>query len=176
MTDYSRRRVLAYAGAAVVTVTVGGLGWTRAIAQSASTAATNGDDVNAGNTDSPASPTFSSLAKALTGSTDADPLLIQRVYQELHSRYPDLDTVAPLLTSQIAAHSSGPFALSDAHQQEVYSQTLQGLYLGVIGPAKTPKCIAFENIVSYKVVVDAVRPPTYCSGQPGFWVSKPSQA
>lgn len=174
MTDYSRRRVLAYAGAAVVTVTVGGLGWTRAIAQSATSASNGATDADS--MGPPASPAFTSLAKALTGAQDANPLLIQRVYQELSARYADLDTVAPLLTSQIAAHTSGPFSLSDAHQQEVYTQTLQGIYLGVVGPAKTPKCIAFEDIVSYKVVAGAVSPPTYCSGQPGFWVNKPAHA
>jgi len=169
MFDYSRRRVLTYGGAAIASVTFGGLAWNRsANAQTAAVSETAGTP--------PVSAPFAALAKALTGSVDADPALIQRVYASLSARYPDLDAIAPQLVAQLKGNASSPLTLSDPHLQEIYAQSLQALYLGIIGPAKTPKCIAFENIVSYKVVANAYYPPSYCSGQPGFWVNKPSLA
>jgi hypothetical protein len=127
MTYYSGRRVLAYAGAAVVTITAGGLEWTRAIAQSATSASNGATDADS--MGPPASPAFASLAKAPTAAQDANPLLIQRVYQELSGHYADLDTVAPPADlTNCRTHQRSVFAERYAPARGLHANTARHLF------------------------------------------------
>lgn len=165
MIDYTRRRLLSCGGAVIATVSFSGIALTR-YAQ-ANVAPSNGIDASA------LDPSFVTLAHTLSGKVVPDPLLIQRVYAELQSRYVNLASSVPKINALLQANKSGPLEIHDSALLEIYQQVIKGLYLGVIGTSNAPKCIAFENIVSYQAVAKAFSPPSYCAGQVNFWVNKP---
>jgi hypothetical protein len=123
----------------------------------------------------PAPAAFIALSKKLNGYDTIDTLLAARLYAELSRAYPDLDTQIVAIKKRLDAKTEpGPLVLSDdASLNTTYHQILSAWYLGVIGPKLAPRCVAFEGITSYKVVASWVSPPSYCAGQPFFWVNKP---
>lgn len=123
---------------------------------------------------------FMLLSRALTGMAQPDALLAQRLYSWLHARHSGLDTelntISALLQSHPAANGLTLLPLL-AQQPEalnhLYQSLVAGWYLGVVGPVTRPQCIAFENIVSYRLVKDSLLPPSYAPGEPNFWTRPP---
>ena len=126
-------------------------------------------------------PHFMTLSQMLTGMAQPDPLLAQRLYGWLHQQFHDADVhlqrLSALLTSQpdlqgnalLAAIAQQPPALRD-----LYQALISGWYLGVVNVAQ-PQCLAFENIVSYRLVKTSLLPPSYAPGEPDFWIRPPRQ-
>ncbi|MCY0386065.1 sugar dehydrogenase complex small subunit [Robbsia sp. Bb-Pol-6] len=165
MIDYSRRRLLGY-GAMVVTASFGGkllTGRARA-----ATAMPRSADLAP-------TPRFLALSRLLTGYAEPDAGLARRLYAALHDDFPLLDTQLDQLAALLARAPSGPFVPTGQPQlATLYQQLLGGWYLGVLGPKSAPRCIAFENTVSYRVVQRTLTPPSYCVGEPTFWAYKPA--
>ena len=171
MVDHSRRRML-IGGGSIAGLAFAGTLWSRH--QSTALPAEAVPDLSASLP--AASPAFLRLSAMLTGRERPDPLLGKRLYQDMTARYPDLDKTLALLEQKVVAAAGQPPQLKDAPLlAEVFQQLLSGWYLGVVGPRLAPRCIGFENTVSYEVVASWVSPPSYCAGQPFFWVDKPSQ-
>lgn len=115
---------------------------------------------------------FLALSRLLTGLSQLDPLLAQRQYSWLVDHYPDLDAQLLALHQKLQAdpHSADSNLMPlSAQQQALYQAVMSGWYLGVIGPLPQPRCIGFENIISYQVVKNSLMPPSYAPGAPNFW-------
>lgn len=171
MVDYSRRRLLGYGSVAMVAAGFG----TEFLTTHA-----QADTPAAGQDDAPApviataSDAFVALSKTLTGYPTPDADLGNRLYHDLLAMYPNLDAAIPQIAAEIAKTPSGPTTFTDPALGTIYKQIVGGWYLGVIGPKLAPRCIAFEDIVSYKVLAKSIMPPSYCVGEPMFWIHKPA--
>lgn len=126
---------------------------------------------------------FIQLSRALTGMAQPDALLAQRLYSWLYADNPLLDTALDELNALLAAHpgTHGAALLTLLAQQpaalrELYQTLVSGWYLGVVGPLPRPQCIAFENIVSYRLVKNSLLPPSYAPGEPNFWTRPPARS
>ncbi|MHC1479372.1 sugar dehydrogenase complex small subunit [Frateuria aurantia] len=170
MIDQSRRRLLIGSGSVAGLAVAGTLGWR----QQHSPAPL---PLPAPATELPvASPGFLKLSAQLTGRERPDPLLGQRLYQDLVMRFRDLEQHIDVIAQRLSAAAGQPPDLSDQPvSRDIYQQMLSGWYLGVVGTHLAPRCIGFENTVSYEVVASWVSPPSYCAGEPFFWVNKPTQ-
>jgi hypothetical protein len=165
----SRRRLLRLGGALVGAPLLGS--WLagcegRAAAPAATPAAAALPEADA---------SFIALSRTLTGYDAPDALLARRLQAELLQDDPDLLRHVALIARRLASAPATAAAFADAPAlHALFGQLLSGWYLGVVGPASAPRCIAFEDIVSYRVVAGSVQPPSYCSGVPDFWVSDPT--
>ena len=166
MVDYSRRRLLGYSGAMVVLASVGG----QFVGRFADAAPTPALDTLT----SPPSVAFLALSRMLTGYATPDVGLARRLYNELRAGNGALEQQIAALCARLSKAPAGPFVIDDQPALAMlYRQIMSGWYLGVIGPADAPRCIGFENIVSYRVVAPTLSPPSYCSGEPNFWAYRP---
>ncbi|AGB82200.1 Membrane bound FAD containing D-sorbitol dehydrogenase [Serratia sp. FGI94] len=125
---------------------------------------------------------FFAVSRALTGMPLPDPQLAQRLYQALLPRFPQLNPLLDALATLLQRHDvqdgaalQRQLAQHAAPLTQLYHALISGWYLGVIGDADHPECIAFENIVSYQLVHDSLMPPSYCPGEPNFWVRPPQK-
>uniref|UniRef100_UPI0035C66A2D sugar dehydrogenase complex small subunit n=1 Tax=Serratia quinivorans TaxID=137545 RepID=UPI0035C66A2D len=123
---------------------------------------------------------FLAISRLLTDIPLPDPHLALRLYVALQPLFPQLEQQVDTLATLMAQHAD--LAGEDFHtliqrQPEslaaLYQSLISGWYLGVIGDPARPICIAFENIVSYQRVRDALLPPSYCPGEPNFWTHPP---
>ncbi|MFG1173953.1 sugar dehydrogenase complex small subunit [Erwiniaceae bacterium CAU 1747] len=126
------------------------------------------------------SSSFHSLSIRLTGLEQPDPLLAQRLYSWLHDHFSSLDSqldrLSQLLLQQPSANGSSLLTLLAAQPDklgDLFQALISGWYLGVVGALPQPQCIAFENILSYRLVRDSLSPPSYAPGQPNFWTQPP---
>ncbi|MGI4860996.1 MAG: sugar dehydrogenase complex small subunit [Janthinobacterium lividum] len=167
MIDYSRRRLLGY-GVMVVTTSFGARLLTGPAR--AATAVPPAAPASVAPT-----PRFLAVSRLLTGYPEPDAGLARRLYAALHADFPALDAQLDQLAEQLAHAPSGPLVLTAQPQlATLYQQLLSGWYLGVLGPKTAPRCIAFENTVSYRVVQRTLTPPSYCAGEPNFWAYRPA--
>lgn len=116
---------------------------------------------------------FLAISRLLTGIPLPDPHLAQRLYLALQPLFPQLDQQITLLAEMndealhaLIQRQADPLAA-------LYQSLMSGWYLGVIGDPAKPSCIAFENILSYQLVRNSLRPPSYCPGEPNFWTHPP---
>jgi hypothetical protein len=124
---------------------------------------------------------FVSLSQTLTGMDRPDALLAQRLYSWLHQRIDGLDNqligLSDLLNRQPAPQGDALLAAmagQPAAVQELYQTLVSGWYLGVVNRQK-PECVAFENIVSYRLVQTSLLPPSYAPGEANFWTQPPGK-
>ncbi|SQJ20772.1 Membrane bound FAD containing D-sorbitol dehydrogenase [Serratia rubidaea] len=123
---------------------------------------------------------FLTVSRSLTGMPLPDPQLAQRLYQALLPRFPQLNPLLDALATLLQQHGTQDGAALQQQLKQhaapltrLYHALIGGWYLGVIGDAARPECIAFENIVSYQLVRDSLTPPSYCPGEPNFWIRPP---
>lgn len=136
-------------------------------------AALASDDVS---DDTPPAPSaaFLSLSRTLTGFEVPDALLAARLYAELDAAHAGLEAKLTAIAGAVAQATGGKLdTFADAALEAVHRDLMTGWYLGTVGPADNARCIAFENIASYRVVKKTLLPPSYAVGEPNFWVSKP---
>lgn len=114
---------------------------------------------------------FMTLSQRLTGRSNLDPLLGQRLYQALAQR----DTALAQSLGELQAHlGDDPQGWSE-RQQWLARQILTGWYLGWIGDDDRPTLVAYETALMFKVVDDVLVPRSYCANQPGYWAAQPDE-
>lgn len=123
---------------------------------------------------------FLAISRLLTGIPLPDPHLAQRLYTALQPLFPQFEQQITQLADLMAQHadlSGEAFHSLIGRQPEqlaaLYQMLMSGWYLGVVGDPLKPTCVAFENIVSYRLVRDSLLPPSYCPGEPNFWTHPP---
>ncbi|MFU9137098.1 sugar dehydrogenase complex small subunit [Erwinia tasmaniensis] len=118
---------------------------------------------------------FLLLSRQLTGTLSPDPVLAQRLHRWLHATVEDLDHSIDRLTALLAQeHGQTLPASLPPDLQALAHMLISGWYLGVVG-REHPRCIGFENIVSYRLVRDSLLPPSYAPGAPNFWTKPPAE-
>jgi hypothetical protein len=169
--DATRRKILTYS---LTGLAAGMIAWNRYPSWLPQASA----QANPAGTSNVTTPAFAAVTAHLLGSVTAQPALLQRLYQTLHDMYPVLDTqlesIASVITQQVPAASSNlrdQLVQKDAQLGELWTDLINGLYLGVVGSGFKRRCIAFENIVSYQVVSYALLPVSYAPGAPNFWTN-----
>ncbi len=123
---------------------------------------------------------FLALSMRLTGIDKPDLQLGQRLYDWLKQADPQLGAHVTALATLLDSQQS---AAPDAFQAQLASQAaavvalyqalLGGWYLGVVGTKMNPVCVGFETIVSYQLLNTSFTPPSYCAGEPNFWIQPP---
>ena len=126
---------------------------------------------------------FLRLSETLTGMAQPNAMLAQRLYswlyQQFSGRLESLDSQLSHLSSLLAARpdAQGADFLAALDQQpeplrDLCQALISGWYLGVVD-SQHPRCIAFENIVSYQLVRGSLLPPSYAPAEPNFWTQPP---
>ncbi len=123
--------------------------------------------------------TFWDVSKRLTGLSAPDPGLGDQVYSVLSEIYDDLDAKLGVIKELLGSGLGDAGLRQAAAAREPSLATLTddliaGWYLGVVGPPDKRRCIAFENIVSHRLVEKHLQIPSYCGGAPGFWRAPPA--
>ena len=120
--------------------------------------------------------TFWDVSKRLTGLRRPT-LLGDQVYSILSEIY-DVDAKLGVIKELLGSGLGDPGCVSRCGPEPslaaLTDDLIAGWYLGVVGPPDKRRCIAFENIVSYRLVEKHLQIPSYCGGAPGFWRAPPA--
>lgn len=122
----------------------------------------------------PAAPSsaFMQAAKAAADGIAVETALAARLYADLQTHHPDLDTLLPRLTGALRQLGGNGAALAhDPALASLFADLMGGLYLGVTGPQPARRCVGFETIESYALFDGVLAPPSYAGGEPGSWAA-----
>ncbi|KWR83352.1 MULTISPECIES: sugar dehydrogenase complex small subunit [Pseudomonas] len=112
---------------------------------------------------------FMTLSQRLTGRSNLDPRIGQRLYLALAQR----DTALAQSLGELQARlGDGPQRWSE-RQQWLARQMLAAWYLGYVGEDDHLSVVAYESALMFRAVDDVLLPRSYCSNQPGFWAAQP---
>lgn len=118
-------------------------------------------------------PAFLALSRALTGKQDLDPLTaarlsdaFRRTAPDIHNRFADLARLT----------KSGPvslLALDNHHLRAAALAIVAAWYTGSLGKGPRTVTVAYRDALMQRTVADAMYPPTYALGGPGWWTEAP---
>ncbi len=122
-------------------------------------------------------PRFLRLSKALTGHHDLDPRTADRLSAAFRGIAPDLHAkFAPLAN----LHEKDPMALlavaDDNGLKTAALAIVAAWYTGSLGKEPRTATVAYRDALMQRTVADAMYPPTYASGGPGWWTAPPPAA
>lgn len=112
---------------------------------------------------------FMTLSRHLTGRSNLDPRIGQRLFDALSQR----DSALRQSLDELQAHLGEPPQHWSERQQWLARQILGGWYLGQIGDDDNPTVVTYENALMFKAVDDVLVPRSYCANKPGFWAAQP---
>jgi hypothetical protein len=134
------------------------------------------NDVRAPDTQTLMDPAFLSLSQVLTGHADLDPLIAGRIAQAFRRLFPDLASAFEALAALAKKHpdASGLLqAASATGQQEAALAIVAAWYTGTVGTGLSAQSVAYAAALMNRPVADALAPPTYQLGGPGWWIAEP---
>lgn len=114
---------------------------------------------------------FMTLSQRLTGRSNLDPRIGQRLYQALAQRDSALKQSLAELLDRLG---DDPQAWSE-RQQWLARQILGGWYLGQIGDDSNATLITYEQALMFRAVDDVLVIRSYCPNKPGFWAAQPNE-
>jgi fructose 5-dehydrogenase small subunit len=124
----------------------------------------------------PADPVFLRLSQALTGHADLDPVMAARISQGFGQLFPEMKAHFPTLVALAAEHRQ-PNALLAAATQRGLAEPAMAIvaawYTGTIGKGQHAISVAYADALMFRPVADALYPPTYSLGGPGWWAAEP---
>ena len=124
----------------------------------------------------PADPAFLRLSQALTGYADLDPVTAARISQGFGQLYPEMKAHFPTLVALAAEHPQ-PNALLAAATQSGLAEPAMAIvaawYMGTVGKGQDAISVAYADALMFRPVADALYPPTYSLGGPGWWTAEP---
>lgn len=122
---------------------------------------------------------FLAISAILAGRKALDPALAKRLYDALVADDPKFPGDASALLALINQRGIDPMSLQgvlDAEKSSLASvpRRIAGAwFLGIVGSGERAVCIAYEDALNAVFVADVLKPPTYCYGAYGSWVSQP---
>lgn len=127
-----------------------------------------------GTIEPPPAPQFLKLSQSLTGHSDLDPLTAARLVDAF-------ERLAPTVHDQFAALSllsgDSPAALLAAAQTKGLDGAVLAIvaawYTGSLGKEPHSGTVAYRDALMQRPVADALFPPTYAMGGPGWWTAPP---
>jgi fructose 5-dehydrogenase small subunit len=124
----------------------------------------------------PADPAFLRLSQALTGHADLDPVTAARISQGFGQLYPEIKARFATLLALAAEHPQ-PNALLAAATQSGLAEPAMAIvaawYMGTVGKGQDAISVAYADALMFRPVADALYPPTYSLGGPGWWTAEP---
>ncbi|WP_421846357.1 sugar dehydrogenase complex small subunit [Novosphingobium sp.] len=122
----------------------------------------------------PPAPLFLKLSQDLTGHADLDALTAARLAEAF-------EIVAPAVHGQFAAlarlKGDNPAALLAAAQAKGLDSAVLAIvaawYTGSLGKEPHTRTVAYREALMQRPVADALYPPTYALGGPGWWTAPP---
>jgi hypothetical protein len=124
----------------------------------------------------PADPGFLALSKALTGHLDLDEVIAARTSQAFRQLFPNLATKIAPLTALAGQYGRPKDLLEAAHKVgggEAALAIVAAWYTGTVGTGQSAQAIAYADALMNRPVADALYPPTYQMGGPGWWTATP---
>ncbi|MFV3329561.1 sugar dehydrogenase complex small subunit [Pseudomonas sp. NY15437] len=112
---------------------------------------------------------FMTLSQRLTGRSNLDPRIGQRLFQTLAQRDTALKQSLAELLERLG---DAPDSWSE-RQQWLARQILGGWYLGQIGDDNNATVVTYEQALMFRAVDDVLVIRSYCPNQPGFWAAQP---
>lgn len=114
---------------------------------------------------------FMTLSQRLTGHSNLDPRIGQRLFLALAQR----DTALTQGLAELQAHLADAPASWSERQQWLARQILGGWYLGQVGDAGNATVVTYEQALMFKAVDDVLVIRSYCPNKPGFWAAQPDE-
>jgi len=122
---------------------------------------------------------FLNVSQFLTGRSSLDARQSARFYEALAADIPAFEAGVRALLALIADRR-----IDAAHLQQVLDaensllallprKIVTAWYTGIVGDGGAARCITFETSLMYQVVVDGLKPPSYCYGAYGSWMEAP---
>lgn len=124
----------------------------------------------------PENPEFVRLSALLTGHSDLDPLTGARLAAAFSTLAPDVHAQFPALGK--LAHSGMPpqdllAAADQAGLKPVALAIVAAWYTGTAGNGPKAITVSYRDALMQRPVADALAPPTYALGGPGWWIAPP---
>ncbi|HEV7607839.1 MAG TPA: sugar dehydrogenase complex small subunit [Steroidobacteraceae bacterium] len=124
----------------------------------------------------PGDPAFLRLSQVLTGHADLDPVTAARISHGFAQLYPEMKAQFPTLIA-LAAKFPQPDALLAAATRRGAAEPALAIvaawYMGTIGKGPNAISVAYADALMFRPVADALYPPTYSLGGPGWWTAEP---
>lgn len=119
---------------------------------------------------------FLRLSKALTGYEDLNPLTAARIAQAFGQLFPNLEAHFAALAALATGHAQPDELLAEATKQGLAEPALAivaAWYKGTVGQGSSAISVAYAEALMNRPVADALYPPTYQLGGPGWWIAEP---
>lgn len=114
---------------------------------------------------------FMTLSQRLTGRSNLDPRIGQRLFQALAQR----DSALKQSLAELLERLGDAPETWNERQQWLARQILGGWYLGQIGDDNSATVITYEQALMFRAVDDVLVIRSYCPNQPGFWAAQPTE-
>jgi hypothetical protein len=117
---------------------------------------------------------FMHLSQVLTGKMDLDPLTAARMADAFGKLYPQMFTQLSGL-AKLAIHATDPASLISAsgEAKPTALAIIAAWYTGTVGIGAQAVTLAYPDALMQRPVADALWPPTYAAGGPGWWTATP---
>lgn len=119
-------------------------------------------------------PEFMHLSQVLTGKMDLDPVTAARMADAFGRLYPQMSAQFAEL-AKLAVHATGPAALVEmaGAARPTALAVIAAWYTGTVGSGTQAVTLAYRDALMQGPVDDALWPPTYARGGPGWWTATP---
>lgn len=123
---------------------------------------------------------FLSASQILTGQDSLDPEQASLLYNALTADDPQFAEGVQALAKILDQRKIELLQLQHVLENEgspvaaLPRKIVAAWYTGIIGEGEKARCVTYETALMNVVVVDKLRPPSYCYGAPGSWVEKPA--
>jgi hypothetical protein len=118
--------------------------------------------------------TFMRLSQSLTGKADLDPVTATRMVEAFGQLYPQMSAQFAGL-AKLAIHATDAASLIEAsgEAKPTALAIIAAWYTGTVGNGPQAVTLAYRDALMQRPVADALWPPTYARGGPGWWTATP---
>ncbi|MDF3867706.1 sugar dehydrogenase complex small subunit [Pseudomonas denitrificans (nom. rej.)] len=114
---------------------------------------------------------FMTLSQRLTGRSNLDPRIGQRLFQALAQH----DTALKQSLAELLERLGDAPDSWNERQQWLARQILGGWYLGQVGDDTSATVVTYEQALMFRAVDDVLVIRSYCPNKPGFWAAQPTE-
>jgi hypothetical protein len=114
------------------------------------------------------------LSQVLTGKLDLDAITAARMADAFKTLFPQMSSQVAKL-AMLAVHATDPASLIDAsgEAKPAALAIIAAWYTGTVGNGAQAVTLAYRDALMQRPVADALWPPTYARGGPGWWTAAP---
>lgn len=123
-------------------------------------------------------PAFFTMSQILLGHSDIAPLTAARLSEAFATLAPDIHVQISTLSRTIRAGMTPIEALAAADAAGLKAAALvvvAAWYTGTAGSGPKAITVSYRDALMQRPVADALAPPTYALGGPGWWTAEPPE-